>query len=176
MNLSDLSAIGSFVSAIAVVVTLIFLLLQMRQANLNQRSLMQQGRSANIVNMLLAQSEPFQSEAIILAEQALPTMTAVQIQSYVRLVGAWMWGIEDSFHQYRAGTLTAAAWETDLASLRSMLAMPSIRVAWRFVRIYSTGEYRNFVDDTMRQTKVAQPAEWKTQWTTMLSEEMAAIA
>src|SRR5580704_3967107 len=124
MNLSDLSAIGSFVSAIAVVVTLIFLLLQMRQANLNQRSLMQQGRSANIVNMLLAQSEPFQSEAIILAEQTLPDMTPAQIQAYVRLLGAWMWSIEDSFLQYRSGTLTAAAWETDLASLRSMLTVP----------------------------------------------------
>jgi hypothetical protein len=46
MSLSDLAALGSFVSGVAVMVTLIFLLLQMRQANRNQRALMQRMRSA----------------------------------------------------------------------------------------------------------------------------------
>ena len=44
MSLSDLAALGSFISGVAVVVTLVFLLVQMRQTNRNQKSLMQQGR------------------------------------------------------------------------------------------------------------------------------------
>jgi len=46
MSLSDLASIGSFVSGVAVVVTLALLLIQTRQANRNQKALMQQGRSA----------------------------------------------------------------------------------------------------------------------------------
>lgn len=43
MSLSDLAAAGSFVSGLAVVITLFFLLLQMRQANRNQRAVLNQG-------------------------------------------------------------------------------------------------------------------------------------
>jgi hypothetical protein len=51
-SLCDLAAVGSFVSDIAAVFSFIFLALQIRQANRNQKSLMQQGRSASNVDIL----------------------------------------------------------------------------------------------------------------------------
>jgi hypothetical protein len=57
MSLSDLASLGSFVSGVAVVATLVFLGLQMRQTNLNQRALMQQGRSARTADSMLRISE-----------------------------------------------------------------------------------------------------------------------
>ena len=58
MSLSDLAALGSFISGIAVIVTLVFLLVQTRQTLKNQRSLMQQGRTARIVDLIFRQTEP----------------------------------------------------------------------------------------------------------------------
>jgi len=55
MSHSDLAALGSFTSGIAVVATLVFLL-QIRQTVRNQRSLMQQGRTARIVDATYRQS------------------------------------------------------------------------------------------------------------------------
>ena len=49
MTLSDLAAVGSFVSGIAVFLSFIFLALQLHQANRNQRSLMQQARTGRNV-------------------------------------------------------------------------------------------------------------------------------
>jgi hypothetical protein len=65
MSLSDLAAIGSFASGIAVVLSFIFLALQMRQANQNQKSLMQQGRTARTVDILMKMTEPVLSETIM---------------------------------------------------------------------------------------------------------------
>ena len=47
MSLSDLAAIGSFVSGIAVFFSFFFLALQLRQANRDQKALMQQGRTGS---------------------------------------------------------------------------------------------------------------------------------
>jgi hypothetical protein len=58
VSLSDLASIGSFVSALAVVVTLAFLLIQTRQTNRNQQSLMQQARTERTVGLRLNQTEP----------------------------------------------------------------------------------------------------------------------
>jgi len=58
MSLSDLASIGSLVSGFAVITTLVFLLFQMRQTNRNQQSLMQQGRAARWVTILLNRTTP----------------------------------------------------------------------------------------------------------------------
>jgi hypothetical protein len=52
MSLADLASLAS---SLAVVVSLVFLGLQIRQSNRNQRSLMQQGRSARNVAIVLPQ-------------------------------------------------------------------------------------------------------------------------
>ena len=45
MSLSDLASIGSLVSGVAVLVSLVYLSIQVRQADKNQRTLLQQGTS-----------------------------------------------------------------------------------------------------------------------------------
>jgi hypothetical protein len=55
MSLADLASLAS---SVAVVVSLLFLGLQIRQTNRNQRSLMQQGRSARNVELLSRLSDP----------------------------------------------------------------------------------------------------------------------
>ena len=49
MSLSDLSALGSFVSGIAVLASLIYLILQVRQAERYQKASVQQGRAARLI-------------------------------------------------------------------------------------------------------------------------------
>jgi hypothetical protein len=61
MSLADLASLAS---SVAVVVSLLFLGLQIRQSNRNQRSLMQQGRSARNVELLSRLSDPRVSDVI----------------------------------------------------------------------------------------------------------------
>ena len=53
MNLSDLASIAGDISAIALVITLVFLNLQVRQSEKNQRALIQQGRASRTVDIAI---------------------------------------------------------------------------------------------------------------------------
>jgi hypothetical protein len=58
MTLSDLASIGSLVSGVAVLVSLIYLALQVRQAEKNQRALMNQGTVARVSESILGFAQP----------------------------------------------------------------------------------------------------------------------
>jgi hypothetical protein len=58
MSLADLALIASLLSSAAVLVSLLFLGVQIRQSNRNQRSLMQQGRSSRNVDLLSRLTDP----------------------------------------------------------------------------------------------------------------------
>ena len=57
MTLTDLASLGSFVSAVAVVISLIYLALQVRQNTRHSQALIQQGRAARISDAALKIAE-----------------------------------------------------------------------------------------------------------------------
>jgi len=93
---------------------------QTRQTNRNQRALMQQGRSARNTDLLMRLSEPRLSDIIVRAEAGDLTLSASEAQSYLRLCGSFFVNYEDSYLQFRTGTLDRRSWEVDLAALRAV--------------------------------------------------------
>ena len=61
MSLSDWASIGSLVSSIAVLISLIYLALQVRQAERNQQASIRQGRATRMVDIILAAGEPVET-------------------------------------------------------------------------------------------------------------------
>ncbi len=97
MSLTDLSALGSFISGIAVVVSLVFLSLQIRQSNQNQRSLMEQDSANRRIDLLLRRADPYLSGIILRAAECDPTLEPAQIMSYSMVVMAVFEGYEATF-------------------------------------------------------------------------------
>ena len=58
MSLADLTTLASLISSVAVLVSLLFLAVQVRQSNRNQRSLMQQGRTPRNVDLRFRLADP----------------------------------------------------------------------------------------------------------------------
>jgi hypothetical protein len=172
MQLSDLAAVGSLVSGVAVVVSLLFLALQIRQANANQKSLMQQGRSARTVDILMKMSDPVLSQTIWASRGGAGAEPA-QILAFYSFACACFWNYEDSFLQFRAKTLDASGWATDELTLRGLLATPAYRAVWRMARNGLNAEYRGYVDRLMQETKVAEARDAVQVWTTYFAEERA---
>ena len=110
MSLSDLASIGSLVSGLAVVFSLLFLGLQVRQANRNQRSLMQQGRSARNVDLLMRVTDPKLSEILVRDCQGDETVTDAEYFAMYGYAAAVFWSYEDCFLQFRYGMLDASSW------------------------------------------------------------------
>lgn len=154
MSLSDLTAIGSFVSGIAVVFSFVFLALQIRQSNLNQRSLIQQGRSARRIELLLRRADPELSDIMERAFRGDHSLSPGQIMSYFLLVQAIFEGYEDTFLQHKAGTIDKSGWETEIVHIRSVFANMAIRICWLRVRNDFAKDFRDFIDSLMAETKV----------------------
>ena len=172
MSLSDLASIGSFVSAIAVVVTLVFLTLQMRQTNRNQRALMQQGRSARGAETILKTAEPAMSALHMRGTTADRSMTEAEVWSYLQMVMAQHINWEDSFLQHRAGLLDTASWTTDQAALRWSSTFPGTRAIWRMVGPSFGVSYRAYVNQLMGETP-PRSLDLVADWTAALNEEAA---
>jgi hypothetical protein len=171
MSLSDLASIAS---SVAVIGTLVFLALQVRQANRNQRSLMQQGRSARTVDILLRMTDQKLSETVMRALKGDPATSEAE---YIVLYGfatAIFWNYEDSFMQFRSGTLDAQSWESDVTTFKALLGNPLYRAAWRIVRGSLGDGYRQFVDGLMGDVGSAPGRNVSTLLSQYLAEEIAA--
>lgn len=173
MSLSDLAAIGAFVSGIAVVFSFIFLALQIRQSNRNQRSLIQQGRSARNVDILLKMADPSLSETIAEADVDCATLDARKLWSFYGFAGAIFWTYEDSFLQFKAKTLDAESWESDATIVKRLIGHPAYRVAWKMARDGMSGGYREYVDTLMREVKSGPSQNLTDLFRAYVSEEMS---
>ena len=171
MPLSDLAAIGSFVSGIAVVVSFIFLAFQIRQSNRNQKSLMQQGRTARNVEILLNLTNPFMSETMLEANANIRTMDPKKIWAFYGLAAAVFWTYEDSYLQFKSGMLDEASWLSDVMTIRRLLASPGYRVAWKMAREGMAGGYRDYVDSVMGDVMLT-PRTLTDQWNMLAAEEL----
>jgi hypothetical protein len=51
--------------------------------------------------------------------------------------------------QFRAGTLDASSWASDVATLERLAAYPPYRAVWKMARDGMSGDYRDYVDTLM---------------------------
>lgn len=171
MSLSDLAAIGSFASGIAVFFSFFFLAFQLRQANRNQKSLIQQARTSRNVDILLELADPVMSETIAQATVDYSALTDAKIWSFYGFAAAVFWSYEDSFLQFEARTLDSRSWESDIATLRRLIASPPYRAVWKMAREGMRGNYREFVDSLMREIPGDPSRTLTDQFRTYIAEE-----
>ena len=154
MNLAD---IVSLASSVAVLVSLLFLGLQIRQSNRNQRSLMQQGRTARNVEILSRLSDPKLSDiwVRVSAGESLADGEYYMLYGYMASVFC---SYEDCFFQFRSATLDAKSWASDLATLKRLLRIPAYRGVWKVARSALGDEYRSFVDGLVVEARNNSPS------------------
>src|SRR5262249_37549323 len=101
------------------------------------------------------------------------TISPSELAAYTAWLDAGMMGYEDSFLQYRAGALSEKSWETDAAILRAFAANPAFRTEWSFVRAITANEYRDYLDDLIRNTPINKRAFTHADWLARYEEQLA---
>jgi len=175
MSFSHLAALGSFLSGLAVIFSFIFLALQMRQANLNQRALMQQGRVARTGELMLRLTEPHMIESIMRGSAGDVTMSPVEIETFVRAVVAMFLNWEDSFIQNKAGTIDATGMDSDLTAMRHFLSLPGYRAVWRTVgRRQFSAKFCEHIEVLLGDATGNKPRrDLSASWKAHVAEELA---
>lgn len=175
MSPSDLASVGSFISGVAVLISLAFLYFQLRQvteqvrqAERNQRATIAQVRAGRTMEVMLRTCDASMAEAFDKATTGDADLTVTQVQQFIVYALATFQNAEDTFHQHRGGLVEGGVYRTFLAGLGQNMARPAFRLAWRLSgRGYASPEFVEFFESLMAETPVRNAsadllAAWKT--------------
>jgi hypothetical protein len=175
MSLSDFASIGTLVSGIAVVISLAYLALQIRQNTRHQRASMQQGRAARTVDLLLRTAEPDMARAILRGRMADPAVEAEELEQFLRATTAIFVSFEDGYVLRRSGMLDATTIAGDEAALKNhILPWPGYRIAWEMLKAGMQPDFRDYVDALARDTALASSSDRLVTWKQLVVEQAKA--
>jgi hypothetical protein len=175
MSLSNFASVGPFISAIAVLVSLLYLSVQVRQAHHNQQASIRQGRSTRIVNLFIAASNPSVADAVAKGIAGAADVSSTQFQQFKYYFMAEISHAEDSFYQRQDGLLNDAAFETFVRALESWFRSSGVRALWKRVRSDFTGEFVDFMDRVSAEAPVAPSGDTLAQWKADVLAEQAFV-
>ena len=174
MSLTDLASLGSFVSAVAVLISLIYLSLQVKQAERNQQASIRATRVTRIVDIHMRLSDPELADAVIKASEGAKDVTDQQIRQFTFYCGARFHNAEDAFNQFREGLLNQVAFDSMVGGLRASLSEPGMRAFYRRQRARFGRDFDEFVDKLLAETALVPPDDSVAQWRADVAAELAA--
>jgi hypothetical protein len=159
MSLSDLASLGSFVSGFAVLVSLIYLALQVRQTERNQQISIRHSRASRIVELELGLADPALADAWLHGSASPQEITQTELTQFIHVCRALLFHFEDSFYQREEGLLNDNAFETVVAGVRLLARSPGWRAAWRIARPNFRGRFLDFMDGVVAGSAVEPPVD-----------------
>ena len=166
MGLSDLAALGSFVSGLAVLVSLVFLYFQLRQLNAqvrqaetNQRSLLNQGVATRTIDSLWRGTEPAINELNARVLGGETKFSAVELAHLRLFLRVRLTVIQDGYVQLRSGLLDQLTFDNILEPTKGILSQPVFRALWQIHRLSYAPEWRAYVDGLIADIPLAEPVD-----------------
>ena len=173
MTLSDLSNIGSLVSGLAVLGSLIYLGRQLKQAERNQQATIRQNRILRAVEVMMGKLDPSVADAVSKGTAGDADITATQFLQFTAYAEGYYLHAEDTYYQHDAGLLDEAAYETFVAYQRLAFAQPGLRVQWKRQRASFGGEFRTFMDELLSTTRPSPAIDVLAEWKAELAADKA---
>jgi hypothetical protein len=159
MSLSDLASLGSFVSGFAVLISLIYLALQVRQTKRNQQIAIRHSRATRVVELHLALADLAVADAWLHGSGNPQELTHTELGQFNNLCRALFFHFEDSFYQREDGLLNDDAFETVVAGVRLSARSPGFRAAWRIAQANFGGRFLDFMNGVIAGSAVEPPVE-----------------
>jgi hypothetical protein len=147
MSLSDLAAIGSFVSGIAVVISLVYLAFQIRQTTKNQRATMHQMRASLSTDVMLRIAESGLAHSFRAGLTGAREISEAEFWQFYYAASAILRTTENAFTQHQDGLISDAHFASAKASARSFLMSPGYRALWQATRLNREPGFREFMDE-----------------------------
>jgi hypothetical protein len=172
MTLENIYYVGQTVAVFAILVSLTFVVLQLRQTQKNQKSLINQGvanRDHEIMQMVQA------PETANMYAKALTTETSFDKTEIFRMV-IWVRAVigqmQDVCVQHKEGLIDQDTYEFIAAGVRSVFAVPLARVVWPLTRPSVSPDAANLGDQFLSETPVSEPFD---ELTDMVREQLSQI-
>lgn len=159
MTLSDIANIGTFIGALGAFVSLIYLGLQVRQAELNQRSIASQGVAARITDIVRWSAEPHITNLRTRVIQGDTNYTAEELMQLSFILRTSILSLQDTYIQFKSKLADKATMDSTIGGTRPLLATPVFQAMWQRGRAYFAQETQDLVDKIIRETPRAEPVD-----------------
>lgn len=158
MSFSDLASLGSFVSGSAVLVSLVYLAIQVRQAEKNQRAVLNQGYITRVADYLRWYSESPINELrtrVIAGDTSFTAEELLRLQLALRVT---LLSAQDAYLQHKTGLVDDMTLENSMRSVRnSWLNQPVYRALWLQQAPTIAPEFAAVIETMLRETPVTKP-------------------
>ena len=152
MDLTQLANLGEFIGRVAVLVTLIYLTMQIREnTKSTNRTASQQSttRASDWAHFLAGNAACLQTFRVGMADPDALETEDDRLRFGLLMNGLWR-QFEDLFFQYETGSLNPEAWEGWHFSIRQVVAHPGFRAFWRTRREAFMPSFAAFVEAEIR--------------------------
>ena len=173
MSLADWSSIGSLISSIAVLISLIYLAIQVRQAERNQQASIRQGRATRVVDIILAAGDPSCAAALAKGPAGALDLTRAEFGQFTAVYGAFLASAEDTFLQHREGLLSEAMFASFRESWRQTLAQPGVRALWQLRRHAFEAGFAALMDALMAEAPAPGGRDFFDAWAAEVEAQRA---
>ena len=172
MTFSDLASIGSFISAVAVVASLVYLGSQVRQARQHQQAAIRAERASRLAMMNTAAEDPSIAEAVMKGLQGAEDLTVVQYAQFSHFCRASFFNAEDTYFQHAEGLLSEQAFASFIANVKGWAAgSPGIRAGWTQSRSMFVSEFADWMDRTLAEVEPAPPPDRFAEWRSLVAAQ-----
>jgi hypothetical protein len=177
MSLTDLASIGSFISGIAVLISLIYLALQVRQNTSAQRATAHQHVQTFMRQHQKMLMDPSLANIFLRGLNLQEGMTEVELIQFHAMVRDWLSFHEESKWLAARKMLDEESMILADQSLRVMLRYPGFRAAWGLSKSFIGKNTRDFVAaETAAALSKGLPSTYVESWRSAIASGNVASA
>ena len=150
-----LGNIGDFVGGIGVVVTLIYLSVQVRQNSRSVRSASAQAMLASLSQTITTIGSSDQSSRVFTKGQLEPdNLNDDEAAQFAHQILGWFRVMEQAFYQHQLGGLDTEIWNGYVAQMDSFMQSPGVQRWWPVRAPLFHAEFREFIDELQSNPSV----------------------
>lgn len=175
MSLEDAYFVSQIVAAVAIVASLLFVAIQLRQGDRTQRAAMHQARAERVIAFYTRLSDlaPLMAK-VSRAPETLTSEETWQLRSVIMMT---ILNLEDQLWQRKQGLLDAESVERTRAAARRIMAVPAMRAAWRMQKlVILPAQAEVFEREVIAGQPLAPDIDANAAWQAALAEVRAEVA
>jgi hypothetical protein len=174
MDLEQLANLGEFISGIAVIASLIYLAIQIRQNTRSVRSSTLATNTANWSSMLVNLANDDQADAYLAGTAGREDIGNKHFLQFLLIARAMLVSFETQYHQYLNGALDRDIYlGYERSCKQQILAYPGFQMVWEITREGFSPAFAELVDRLISELDAGDASAMMRKWRQLANQRAA---
>ena len=175
MPLDQIANIAEISAAALLIVSLIYVGIQIRQNTRSVRGTTLQMNTDFWGTLFLRLAEPEMSRAYAAGMAGKPDIRPAHYIQFFFICRSMFLGLENQYYQFRQGVLDREIYFAYERSIQTqLLASPGFRICWQQTRVACSPNFVAYVDSMIERTPEADPGALLREWSTLAQSRQSA--